>query len=253
MKFLLSLILLIAAPTFANNASYLAVSNLLLRNDQMQIVSNNIANSNTDGFVSDKLLITKLDVQDKNKENSYVEGHSTYNSDDQGPLITTHRTLDIAIAERNAFFRVITPRGNRYTLNGNMFISNEGILVNAQGYPYHSFDGDVIVIPIEVSNLQISGGGLIFADGEEIGNIGVFTFPANQKLSKDGNALYKTEGEEIAMENFTILNGTLRGSNVNPAVAMTEMIELQRSHAMATSVIKDVYELQTKAIKFGSK
>ena len=54
----------------ANNASYIALSNQIARKTQLEVVSNNVANSNTVGFEQDTILFRNVDLKQGSKRNN---------------------------------------------------------------------------------------------------------------------------------------------------------------------------------------
>lgn len=234
----------------ANNASYIILSNQQMRAKQLAILANNVANTNTIGFEADLLVINNYDITvNKGKNNSFVIADATYLSPDQGALNNTNRNLDFAIIG-NGYFKILTPKGIRYTLNGNSFINNNRILVNIDGYPYSSIDGDVIIIPEEASLIEISQDGIIFADKEEVAQIGVFSFADKYALNKEGNYLLTSKNnEDLPANNYSIIQGSLKASNVNSVQVMADMIELQRSLELSNNIMSNINDLEKNTVQ----
>jgi flagellar basal-body rod protein FlgF len=234
----------------SSNAFYITLSNQIARRRQLEVVAHNTANTNTIGFEADSVLFNKYDIKEsKKKRNSFVLDTATYRSEDQGALQRTNRPLDIAIIAEECYFKVQTPRGNRYTLNGSLFINNQGVVVNGKGNPYLSPDNQPIVLPENIVQFQISQDGLFLADGEEVGQIGVFLIPEKYALVKESDGLARSKAPDIVAEEYMILDNTLRMSNVNPTKSMTQMVELQRSIGMTSTLMSDLNDLQKSALQ----
>jgi len=234
--------------SYANNTSYIALSNSIARKTQLEVSANNIANVNTIGYEADGVVFKNIDLkQSPARSNSFVYADGTYNSESAGPIKMTHRPLDMAIAGAG-YFKVLTPRGERYTLNGAMFVSNDNILVNIEGLPFASRGNQPITIPDDTVDIRVTEDATIYADGEETDVIGIFSFAEPNALIKEGNHLYSSKVRDILLDEFTIISGALRGSNVNSARAMTEMIELQRSSAMTNNLMSNVADLEKSVI-----
>ena len=232
----------------ANNTSYIALSNQIARQQQMDVVANNVANANTNGFQQDSVIFRHGDVKQNSKRgNSFVYAETTYKSGEEGPLRVTNRPTDLAIGGRG-FFKILTPKGPRYTLDGALLVNNQNILVNTSGYPIASQDNAAIEIPAEFEYIQFSQDGTIFVDDEEIAIVGVFDFDGGDPFIKEGNNLYKAKGQDFVPENYTIISGAIRTSNVNPTLAMTKMVELQRAQGATNSVISDISDLERSVI-----
>ena len=117
----------------ANNASYITLSSQIARKTQLEVIANNVANSNTVGFEQDAVLFRNVDLkQNTKRNNSFVWAETTYRTGDKGGIKITNRPTDIAIGG-DGYFKVTTPKGARYTLDGSMLINNQGVLVNSRG------------------------------------------------------------------------------------------------------------------------
>lgn len=234
--------------SFANNTSYITLSNQITRKKQLEMVANNVANASTVGYEQDDILLRKVDVRQNSKRtNSFVWAETTYKSGETGPLKITNRPTDIAIGGRG-YFKVFTPRGERYTLDGSMIINGQNVVVNSDGFPYSNSDGGVIEIPADFQTLDITGDGTFYVDNEALDRIGVFDFKENDPFIKEGGRLYKASGNAILLDDFTIISGALRASNVNSAMAMAKMIEMQRAVGTTNNLMSDVADLERSVI-----
>lgn len=238
----------------ANNTSYIALSNQIARKRQLEMVANNVANASTVGYEQDDILFRKIDKrQNLHRTNSFVWAETTYKAGEAGALKVTNRPTDLAISGRG-YFKVLTPRGERYTLDGSMIINRDNILVNNEGYPYANVDGGVIEIPAEFRTIDVSQEGVFFVDNEQIDTIGVFDFNEKDPFIKEGNRLYRATGNSMLVEDFTIISGALRLSNVNATMAMAKMVEMQRSVGTTNNLMSDVSDLERAIInKISSK
>lgn len=232
----------------ANNTSYITLSNQIARKRQLEVVANNAANTNTNGYEQDDILLRKVDYkQNSKRDNSFVWAETTYQSGEEGGVRVTDKPTDVAIVGVG-YFKVITPRGSRYTLDGSMIINRDNILVNIEGHPFANVNGDPIQIPQDYTRIDIAKDGTVFVDDQNTDVIGVFTFNEHDSMIKEGNRLYKTKATEIPSENYTIISGAVKISNVNPTLVMAKMVEMQRSVGMTNNLMSDVGELEKTVI-----
>ena len=233
----------------ANNASYIALSNQIARKTQLEVVSNNVANSNTVGFEQDTILFRNVDLkQGSKRNNSFAWAETTYRTGDKGGIKVTNRPTDVAIGGEG-YFKVATARGDRYTLDGSMLINNQGVLVNSSGYAYLSAENTPIEIPDNFQTIDIAQNGSVFVDEEEVGILGVFGFDAADPIIKEGGNLYAIRGSDRVLEEFTIIAGALRASNVNSTLSMAQMIEMQRAYGLTTDLMTKVNETESSSIQ----
>lgn len=242
-------IFLYCNSSMANNAFYITISNQVARKQDLQIITNNASNSNTIGYEEDASIFKTQDVmQSRRKNNSFTYIDSSYKSGEMGPLKFTNNPLDVAIIGKNQYFKVLTPRGVRYTLAGSMIKDSEGRLVNSEGYFFLSVNNDLIQIPFESNEISIAGDGAIFVNQEEIGRIAVVSIPSPNTLIKEGNSLYRSVTGEIPLDEYTVKSGALRVSNVNATRVMGQTIETQRSFSTTSGLVTEINDIEKQAI-----
>ena len=115
-------------------AFYTARSGLIAHQENMNVISNNMANVNTVGFKGQRTSFSDLIYQNLNRptaENPAMIGHGVrINKTDlimsQGPLIPTNRTLDFALTNSGQFFAVQNAIGEvEFTRAGNFILSQD--------------------------------------------------------------------------------------------------------------------------------
>jgi len=105
---------------------------------RLEVIGNNISNSNTSGFKSsqfDEVLATSMKGSSGNK----VAG--TRQSFTQGNITSTSNPLDMAISG-SGFFRVVSNGVTAYTRNGQFMLSKGGDIVNSTGDQLTGFGVD---------------------------------------------------------------------------------------------------------------
>jgi flagellar basal-body rod protein FlgF len=236
----------------ASNASYIAISNDMAKQSELEVLSNNAANANTIGYEQDDIIYeTRNHKESKRKTDAFVVPKGNYHGGEKGGLKSTGRNLDMAIIG-NGYFKILTPKGPRYTLAGDFMINNQRQLVTSEGYPVASQVGQPIVVPDQgdYNLLDIAKDGTIYADLDQIDIIGVFGFPKGAKLFKEGSTLYAASTADIILDptQATILTGTLRMSNVSTAKVMTNMIASQRAADASRKLVTDLANLERGTI-----
>lgn len=232
---------------------------------RLDVIANNLANINTDGYKRDRvqfedLLYTTLrlpgtPVGGGGRIPTGIQvGHGVKVTGTQkihlgGSLEETENPFDLAI-EGPGFFQVLLPNGEiGYTRDGSFSKDSEGRLTNGNGYILQP----EIVIPEDATNVSITEDGTVFAiiggdmkTTEEIGKIELVRFinPAGlsawgknilMETSASGEPLTGTPGEAGFGR---IAQGFVEMSNVNVIEEMVNMIVAQRA-----------YEFNSKAIQ----
>ncbi len=127
--------------------TYIALSRQMVLREQMEVVANNLANANTQGFKAEMMLMSEVELPaEKGTKLSYVQDFATARDFSPGTLRPTGNDLDLAI-QGNGFFAVQTPEGVRYTRVGRFQLDGDGILVTSHGYPVLAGGGRVTIDP----------------------------------------------------------------------------------------------------------
>lgn len=236
-----------------DNAIYITLSRQMGLARQMDVVANNIANTNTPGFKSEAMLFESFLVDQKRYSHSeptlhFTNDRATIRDLKPGPLRLTKRPFDVAI-QGEGYFMVETPAGARYTRAGNFATQFDGTLINAQGYPVLGPDGQRIVIAPEQREINVQEDGVVNANGEQIGQIAVMTFPNEQLMEKLGNGLYQSAVPPIPADNVRVIQGALEDSNVSSIHELTKLIETQRGISTTANHINTLDELERTAVR----
>ena len=204
---------------------------------EMQVVANNLANSSTTGYKSDRAMFGEFLVATGSQSSSLsmggLAGHSFAMT--QGALKITGGQLDLAI-QGDGFFLVDTPQGQRLTRAGNFQMSPDGKLVDSNGSALLSAGGSPINIPQSASQIRIASDGTVSVssgDGippQDVGQVGVVTVDQDATLVRDSNSYFSAPDGHKPAENTEIVQGALEQSNVSPVLEVARMIEVQRAY-----------------------
>lgn len=240
-----------------NNANYIMLSKGVLLQKQLGIVSNNIANVNTDSFKSREMIFEDILVREGNsrKQNNFVEDIHTHLNLEQGPIKFTERKFDVAIQAKEGFFAINTPLGIRYTRLGNFFTNEEGVLQDINGNSVMSLDKEEIVLEPGSNDIKIDDSGMIRVNNEEVQRIGVFTFDNYKGLEHFGENMFKSEFPDQALElnSYKIIQGALEGSNVNSVNELSNLINLERSFEGIARINSSLDDMERNAIRIIAK
>ena len=220
-----------------DGASYATLSRQSGLLKEMQVVANNIANASTNGYRTGGVVFSEY-IQGEGT-GAVAMGHAGAYATDltQGALSKTGGTFDFAI-EGDGFFAIETPDGPRLTRAGVFTPNAEGLLSTPDGYLVLDTEEAPIFIPAEADGIYVASDGTISADGQPLGQLGVFIPNNPQALSREQGVRFDApDGFEGAPE-ARVLQGTLEGSNVNPIEQITRMIEVQRAYEMGQSFLQ---------------
>jgi len=204
---------------------------------ELQVVANNIANTNTSGYKTDRALFAEYVMATGNDNPSLSMGGLAGHSFDltQGTVKFTGGKFDLAI-QGEGFFALETDAGQRLTRAGAFQLSSEGQLITPDGARVLDSGSTPIQIPPDIEGLSIAGDGTISADGQILGQVGVFA--AEGELQRDTDTRFVAPGGVQAVEAASVLQGALEASNVSPVLEMARMIEVQRAYEAGQTVLE---------------
>jgi flagellar basal-body rod protein FlgF len=239
-----------------DNLSIAAVSGLQSRITSLDLLANNLANSATSGYKSDR------------------ESYSTYTSDDSengidggagaslpvvqkqwtdfspGNIEATGNPLDAALVG-SGFFTVSGPKGTLYTRNGAFKILPSGELASSEGYPLRSKSGGTISVS-PGKQIIITKEGSVEQDGQTAGQLDIEDFKSYDSLQKAGNASFQNTDSKITptpASNVDVQQGKLENSNVPVASAAMRLVSIMRQFEMLQKAVGISTEMDTKSIQ----
>jgi flagellar basal-body rod protein FlgG len=246
-----------------SSALWVSKTGLAAQDKAMGAVANNLANVNTTGFKSDRVVFEDLFYAIELQPGAQADQVNTVPSGIQlgsgvrvagtqkvfteGSIQTTCQPMDLAIIG-SGFFQVESPAGEiYYTESGQFQLNAEGVMVNAQGMPL--VPG--IEVPAGSSRFTVGSDGIVTAvlPGDtqpvELGQITLANFTNPAGLEALGGNLYRetvASGEPVegapGEEGLgNLKQGVLEGSNVQVVEAMVNMIAIQRAYEANAKVL----------------
>ncbi len=243
---------------------YTAATGMEAQQLKMDVIANNLANTNTTGFkkvraeFEDLLSETIRGGEAPDPRGGAnptplqcglgVRTSSTARNFSQGDLINTSNPLDLAV-QGGGFFRIQRPSGDYgYTRAGNFRADATGRVVTGDGF---AVDPE-ITLPADTIQVTVKGDGTVWATGsasntpQQVGQIQLYTFPNPSGLEAvGGNLLVQSpaSGDPTATNpgeggSGTLAQGYLEGANVRAVDEMVDMISTQRAYELNSNVIK---------------
>lgn len=259
---------------------YTSTSGMIAQQRHQEALANNLTNINTPGYKADQttlrsfpeMLIRQLGKRSIPTTNEislpvnrsvgslntgvYAQEKIPFFS--QGSLKETKLSTDLALVNDimpdetgDIFFTIQNEDGDlRYTRNGNFTVDGEGYLTTAQGY--YVLDGNNN--PIFTDNLEftVTKDGNVQINDIEI-PLNITYIEDTNDLIKEGHDLYN--GEEAVVINarntdaeYSIEQGYLEHSNVDPGETMAKMIQAYRTFEMNQRVLRAYDDSLDKAV-----
>ncbi|MCC7348691.1 MAG: flagellar basal-body rod protein FlgF [Variibacter sp.] len=239
------------------NALLVGLSRQVAMRRQLDVIANNIANQNTNGYKADGLIYEEFAVPRPGNEKflaadrrvSFVSDRATWIDLRGGPVQQTGNPLDVAI-DGGGFLAVQTPRGERYTRNGGLQINAAGQLVTAEGYAVLGEAGPITLQPQDRDVSIAKDGTLTVAQGQR-GRIRLVEFAQPGRLQKDGASTFMAPAGQAPQPatQSTLLQGAIEKSNVQGVVEVTRMIEATRTYTTIAQMTEQQNTLRKTAIE----
>jgi flagellar basal-body rod protein FlgG len=250
-------------------ALYTSATGMMAQQLNMDVVANNLANVNTNGFKKSRVDFQDLLYQNTREAGTTVAKGAMVPTGEQVGLGTrsaaiqklytpgeyqqTDTPLDLAI-EGSGFFQVLTPNGaTAYTRDGSFKLDNQGKIVTSDGYALQP----EITVPPEASSITIGNDGTVSAtlpgqtQPQELGQIQIARFlnpagldSAGRNLvtatASSGDPTVGTPGQDGL---GTLAQGMVERSNVKVVEEMVNMIVAQRAYEVNSKGIQTADEM----------
>jgi flagellar basal-body rod protein FlgG len=232
-----------------NQGTYPLAAAMVNEINRVDVVSNNLANLNTNGFKQEGVTegsfnyyLQRAEQQGFNPTkinsvtNTIPKIDAKYINQEKGPIVATGNNLDFALKDNNTFFRVQDDSGEVVYSRDGAFKSLNGFLVNSSGQFILNNDNEPIAVE----------------DADFIQQIAIVRIDYNDlEKFKDNNFKEKENGafvENIDDNSGFLIQGSIEKSNVNTVLSMVNLIDAQRAFERAQKGVNSIDEMNSKVI-----
>ncbi len=232
-----------------DTTAYLALSRQVALMRDMSVIANNVANAATTGFRGEQTLFETVlrRAGGESPKIAFVQDVGTVRDMSPGPLTATGNPLDVAV-DGDGWLSFGTAEGVRYGRGGHFEIDALGQIVGAAGNALLDDGGAPLVVPPGDGGLTIAADGTVSGAAGPIGRIGLAAFVDPRALVPAGGNLWAAEAAP-APSTARLAQGMLEGSNVQPIMEMTRMIETTRAFEGTQKLIETHHEIERRAIE----
>jgi len=249
---------------------YSAAAGMATQFQRLDIVANNIANTNTNGFKRSDVIVgdfmriyqqkrDALPLDNNSKEGAKFFDRAlskvpqiteAYRDFSVGAMRKTDNTFDVALNKEGLFFAINTPDGIRLTRDGAFSLNSDGVLVTKQGYEVLSEDyfdtKQFISMNTQDAIAQIDKNGQIYTNLPQSVNLVptkklmIISPDSLKHLQAKGDGLYQLDDRELlasVSESGAVMQGFVESSNVNAITQMSTLIETNRLVGMYQKVM----------------
>lgn len=212
----------------------------------IEVISNNLANVNTTGFKKQTSFSEIL----KDNGDKIVQDQTDFS---QGEMVQTSGNFDLAL-KGEGFFTLKTPQGIELTRKGNFRLDDDGFLINEQGYKVLGKKGEINLLDSQFydsGKISISKNGSIMLNNQEVDSL-LISANNDNSLNRSDGLNFLTEDSKIQDPNsYTVLQGYLEESNVNPLLEMEQMIQKNKEYETAYKVMGTLDQSLKQANEIG--
>lgn len=212
---------------------YQSARSLLAANKNMERISSNLANLNTVGFKREGLFTEMLKSAGQSEVRSSVDTS-------QGDIYETSNPLDFAISGEG-LFTVRTANGYEFTRKGNFRISDDGFLVDENSNPVMGKDGDINLLEYlngQQTDIKVSAKGELSVNNIHVADLLIVKIDDYEKRKMGLNFSSTQDIKDFALENeFSVRQGYLEESNVNPMIELENMISISKDYETAYKMV----------------
>ncbi|MGP0101599.1 MAG: flagellar hook-basal body protein [Solirubrobacteraceae bacterium] len=232
---------------------YSAAAGMSAQQEQLNAISNDIANVSTSGYKSERVAFNDLlynPIKVAGTETTAGAGASARvigRSEAQGSIQETGDPLDLAI-EGSGYFEVTRANGQKaLTREGTFGVDAAGAIVNSEGNQL----SPPIKLPagVAASEVSIAPDGTVTAGTRKLGQIKLVTVTSPEHLLADGGGEFTPTAASGAPHPATgkVRQGALEASNVNIASEMAQMVSTQRNYQLTSTAIQDESQMMSIA------
>jgi len=237
-------------------SSYVLLSQEQALRRKLDVAANNIANMSTAGFKRERPVFR--DYVERSEETNvpearnvaFVLDYGATHDVKAGAFQSTGNPLDFMI-DGPGYVAVEAPGGGTaYTRAGFVRVNEAGELTNAGGQRILGEGGRPIAVPPDqLGTLAIGEDGTVATAQGPVGRITVTMFDDERVLSPAGDGMMKgVGGRELAIADTKIKTGGIEGSNVDPIVETTSMVEILRAYQSSSKIAQDMDDMRKRAI-----
>ena len=236
---------------------YTAYTGMINQEHRMDVLTNNLANADTNGYKKEGATAQSFDsiLAYKIKDNS--EGYRLakrtgvhnpgvkigegYTDFSQGPLKTTENPYDLALTDKGFFAVEFTDKQGetsvKYTRDGNFTLNESGELVTQDGDRVLGTNGQPVKID-PLKDTQINVQGQIIQDGKVAATIQVTDFEDYNYLKRYGENYFEPIDDATEKDTTAkVYAGYLETSNISVVTEMVNMITVSRAYETNQKVI----------------
>ncbi len=243
---------------------YSAASGMLMQQRNLNLIANNLANVQTPGYKTSRLLSNTFQQTMLTRFEDYNDGRigegdpvrivrEVADLFTPGVVVESGRPFDFAVTGAG-FFNIEAPDGETYITRDGMFdLDDEGFLIKRDGGYVLGTGGQRL--QANTSDIEVSPEGQITnaLTGAVIGTLAITIPPENATILESRNSMYLVEGGGGTQSaDPQVVQNAYEQSNVNMGDELTAMMFAQRNFSTASSALKMIDATYAKGVNIAA-
>ncbi|HEX8484311.1 flagellar hook-basal body complex protein [Sphingomonas sp.] len=237
-------------------SSYVLLSQEQALRRKLDVAANNMANMSTAGFKRERPIFREYverateATPDLTRNTSFVLDYGAMHDASAGAFQATGNAMDFMI-DGPGYISVEAPGGGTgFTRAGFVRTNEAGELTTAGGQRILGEGGAPIAVPVDqMANLTIGKDGTVQSGENVFGRIAVTVFDDERMVTPRGDGMMNgTGGRELGAAETRIKTGGIEGSNVDPIVETTQMVEILRAYQSSMKMAQDIDDLRRRSL-----
>ena len=207
---------------------------------RLDTLANNIANARTAGFRAEEVKFESFLSRTAPEPVAFSSPGEQYLSTRSGEMTQTGNALDVAVSG-DAFLGIAGARSTVYTRDGRMRMTDAGELQTLNGEAVLDVGGAPLQLDPRGGPPVIARDGMITQNGAQVGAVGLFQMTPGTNLTRASTSGVVPDRAPLPVVEFgdvSVLQGFVEGSNVNPILEITRLIDVQRTFENAAKMVE---------------
>jgi len=216
---------------------------------QLEVLSNNISNTNTTGFKSQRLRFENVMMDQGLLGDGYVQADHSIQDFSDGAILQDNVSTHLALRGQG-FFAVQTPNGEQLQRGGNFSLDRQGYLVTTEGDQVLGQSGPIQILDGR-GELGVAPDGSVSVDGYEVDRLKIMAADDPRPI---GGTRWDADGaRQLQPREVSVVQGALERSNLDPMHAMTELIQTTRYFETFQKAMQTSHEMDGRALQVAQK
>lgn len=233
-----------------------AAAGIRSRMESLDMLANNIANSSSAGFKTDREFYAVYVSSEAtgsppaNIPTALPDIEHRWTDFTQGSITSTSNPLDLAL-NGPGFFAVSSASGTVFTRDGNFKLSPQGELETSDGYAVQDSSGNPIQLDPSKA-VEVGRDGTVRQDGQDVAQIAVVNFKDPASLTKRGNNYFQADLSSmpaVPASAAEVQQGKLEAANAQPAESAVRLVTILRQFESLQKALSIGAEMDRSAVQ----